>query len=549
MSTGGILLVQPEHILSFKLMGLECLITGKDAVGRSLLNTQKYFDTSTRDIVDESDENFSVKFELIYTMGMQRPVELSPERWICIQQVLDLVRAFAPEVVKEHPLSMEVNERSPGSFPRTRILGYEAQERIFGCIAKRLCETGLHGFPIARQPGTIRKAVYKYITEPGLTADEVGRVESKCPGGFWAESTSKTLLLLRGLIGGGVLAFAFGQKRWRVNYGLDATRYPRTRLAVPFRAKDSPTPRSEFSHPDVVIVLTSLSYYYGGLDDDEVFLAFSHLLKSDQADIEYQAWVKDAPSLPSAFCQLVGINLKDRFQCMEQVFPPLRYAKSVIDYFLAHIVFPKEMKEFPHKLSASGWDIGQIKTHPTTGFSGTNDSRKTLPLHVEHLDLQEQKHTNALVLEHLLQPENSVMLMPPRGKPCSSDAELLLTMVTEMDPTPQVILDVGAQVLELGNLELARKWLEMMPDLQQVQAVVFFDDSDELSVLDRKGKIEALQTSTFAKQLDVCLVFLDEAHTRGTDLKLPEYYKAAVTLGANLTKDRLVQGEPAQSLG
>jgi len=85
MTNGGILLVHPEHILSFKLMGLECLISGKEAVGSSLLSTQEFFDTSSRDIVDESDENFSVKFELIYTMGMQRPIELSPERWTCIQ--------------------------------------------------------------------------------------------------------------------------------------------------------------------------------------------------------------------------------------------------------------------------------------------------------------------------------------------------------------------------------------------------------------------------------------------------------------------------------
>ncbi|KAF9769941.1 hypothetical protein IL306_012560, partial [Fusarium sp. DS 682] len=60
-------------------------------------------------------------------------------------------------------------------------------------------------------------------------------------------------------------------------------------------------------------------------------------------------------------------------------------------------------------------------------------------------------------------------------------------------------------------------------------------------VLDRSGKVEELQTSPFADQLDQCLVFLDEAHTRGTDLRLPANYRAAVTLGANLTKDRLVQ--------
>jgi hypothetical protein len=96
MATGGVLLVQPEHILSFKLMCLECLLLGKESVGNSLLRTQHFFDTSSRDIVDESDENFSPKFELIYTMGTQQPIEFSPERWTCIQQVLALVKKFGP---------------------------------------------------------------------------------------------------------------------------------------------------------------------------------------------------------------------------------------------------------------------------------------------------------------------------------------------------------------------------------------------------------------------------------------------------------------------
>jgi hypothetical protein len=48
--------------------------------------------------------------------------------------------------------------------------------------------------------------------------------------------------------------------------------------------------------------------------------------------------------------------------------------------------------------------------------------------------------------------------------------------------------------------------------------------------------------SPFAKQMDQCLVFLDETHTRETDLKLPASYRAAVTLGPDLTKNRLMQG-------
>ena len=81
MAHRGILLVQPEHILSFKLMGIECLLTNKPEVARSLLSTQQWFHEFSRDIVDESDENFSVKFELIYTMGSQRSIDFAPDRW------------------------------------------------------------------------------------------------------------------------------------------------------------------------------------------------------------------------------------------------------------------------------------------------------------------------------------------------------------------------------------------------------------------------------------------------------------------------------------
>lgn len=324
-----------------------------------------------------------------------------------------------------------------------------------------------------------------------------------------------------------------------MNYGL-ASRSPPSKLAVPYRAKDSPTARSEFSHPDVVIALTSLCYYYGGLTDEDMFTAFAHLVDSDQADAEYQLWVKDAPSLAEAFHQLQGINLKDRLQCILQLFPHLCKGKAVVDYFLSNMVFPKETREFPHKLSVSGWNIGKKKSAVTTGFSGTNDSRRLLPLSVKQLDLPEQKHTNALVLEHLLQLTNGVELLTfTSPKKQVSDTEKLLSTILRLDPPVQVILDVGAQILEYDNCGLAEEWLRLSGPSKE--AVVFVSDSDELCVVDRKGHSDLLQTSPYASRLDACLVFLDENHTRGIDLQMPPDYRAAVTLGAHLTKDRLVQ--------
>lgn len=535
MSSGGVLLMQPEHILSFQLMALECYILGRDDVGRQLTSTLDFLDQNARDIVDESDENFNVRFELIYTMGTQCPIELSPDRWLLLQKVLDLVRLLAPGIAQELPQSFEHQPGKPGSFPRMRILRPDAGTLLNQRLADYICNNGIDALRVSRQPEEIRKAVYTYITKAELNTAEISAVENSL---FWTETTRPPLLLIRGIVACGVLEFVLGQKRWRVNYGLAPRRMPPTQLAVPYRAKDSPSPRSEFSHPDVVIALTSLSYYYDGLSNNDLFVAMGRLMEADQSDVEYQAWVKDADALPDAFKQLQGINLKDRPLCISEVFPPLRRAKAVIDFFLAHIVFPKQMKEFPHKLSASGWDLGKRKGRPVTGFSGTNDSRCVLPTDVHHLDHPDQTHTNALVLEHILRPDNGVQLMEP-ASPGTSDAEHLLTTVLQLTSPVQVILDVGAQIIELTNIQVAKTWLRMHDATKE--AAVFVDEHDELCVVDREGRIDLLRASSFFTRLDVCLIFLDEAHTRGIDLRLPPDYRAAVTLGAGLTKDRLVQ--------
>jgi hypothetical protein len=539
MKSGGVLLAQPEHILSQKLMGIDCLLSGREEVGRILLDTQLFLNLNTRDIVDESDEVFSTKFELIYTMGTQQPIELSPDRWVLIQKVLSLMARIVPQIQKSSPDSIEVDYHSEGCFPKTRLLRQDALDSLSDKLSNEICNVGLPGLPVIDHQKN-RDAVIKYISTASLSSEEIDSVEN-CSN-LYNDLTNGPLLLLRGLIAEGILGFAFEHKRWRVNYGITHIRQPATRLAVPYRAKDSPAPRSEFSHIDVVIVLTCLSYYYGGLSDDDLFLCFEHLMKLDQADSEYSEWIQSAPNIPEAFHCLIGVNIKDGYQVTHHLFPHLRYSKNVIDYFLAHIVFPKEMKEFPHKLSASGWDIGQQKIHPTTGFSGTNDSRHLLPLEIKQLDLDDQRHTNALVLERLLQSKNSVELMS-RQKEEAQSSKTFLTFVQSLKPPVHVILDVGAQIIELTNIEVAKEWLKISVISEEKEAVVFFDDDDELRVIDRKGYFEKLQTSPYSHRLDLCFIYLDEAHTRGTDLKLPADYRAAVTLCPHLTKDRLVQGK------
>jgi hypothetical protein len=465
MHTGGILLVQPEHILSFELMGLERLLSSNSKVGNAMIQIQDWLQANSRDILDESDEILSVRFELVYTIDVERHIEFSPDRWAIIQHVLELVGRFAHQVLDRFPHGLEVLPAQPGSFPRIRILQALAGEELLEIVARQLCENGLPGMPVWNLPQRVRTVLSRFLTDPELNATAIALVREASLG---SESMRNSLLLLRGLFACGILRFALEQKRWRVNYGLDLSR---TMLAVPYHAKDNPAPRAEFSHPDATIVLTCLSYYYGGLSDEQIRSSFEALLQLDCATDEYARWVQDSPGLPAAFREITSINLSNEGQCSKEVFPPLRFARGIINFYMSTIVFPAEMREFPHKLTLSGWDIARKKVHPTTGFSGTNDSRYILPLSIAQCDLPPQLSTNAKVLNCLLRRENSFLDIRQISDTGVLDVEALLRMALTLDPPVRVILDVGAQVLELQNEDMARTWLSRVPEYD-AQAVI-----------------------------------------------------------------------------
>ncbi|ESZ91788.1 hypothetical protein SBOR_7826 [Sclerotinia borealis F-4128] len=531
---GSILLLQPEHLLSYELMGFDRLLSGELELGKILIESQDWLYANSRDILDESDEILSIRRELIYTIGVQRAIDFSPERWNIIQYVLEMLSLSAKHVLEQFPHGLEVIPSPPGGLPRLRILQTAAGEKLLENVARQLCENGLKGVPVWTLSEKLKTALFMFLTDPSQSALSLNVLQKSR---FWSESIGSSLLLLKGLFAHGILRFVLEQKRWRVNYGLDPSR---SMLAVPYHAKDSPEARSEFSHPDTTIVLTCLSYYYSGLSDQQIYSSFAVLLQSDDAQEKYDRWVEDSPELPGPFKHITGVNLSDAGQCSRELFPPLRFSKGIINFYLSVLVFPKEMKEFPHKLSSSGWDIARKKSHPTTGFSGTNDSRYVLPLSIDQRDSPKQLSTNAAMLDCLLRPENSFIDIEQFSATGVLDAEVLLGIISNLRPQVRVIIDVGAQVLELENEEMAKEWLSRVPE-SQAQAAIFFDNRNEIWVLSRDGRKEPLLMSPFSKQMDQCLVYLDESHTRGTDLKLPPNYRAIVTLGPGLVKDRLVQ--------
>ena len=83
------------------------------------------------------------------------------------------------------------------------------------------------------------------------------------------------LLALRGMLGCGLLVHCL-ERRNRKDYG---QRPGDRRMAVPYRAADTPSERSQFGHPDVAIICTILAYYDDGLTEEQVRHIFETLLE------------------------------------------------------------------------------------------------------------------------------------------------------------------------------------------------------------------------------------------------------------------------------
>lgn len=167
-------------------------------------------------------------------------------------------------------------------------------------------------------------------------------------------------------------------------------------------------------------------------------------------------------------------------------------------------------------------------------FSGTNDTKLLLPRTIQQRDLPKLLGTNGKVLENLLRPENDHY----EGLESHISAKTVIKKMVAGNI--KVLLDVGAVMLELSNEKVADEWMKQCVD---IDAVVFFDDKDHLLVKTRlASRPVQFETSPFRNRLDRCGIYLDEIHTRGTDLKIPLGTIAVVTLGKGVRKDTLAQG-------
>lgn len=170
------------------------------------------------------------------------------------------------------------------------------------------------------------------------------------------------------------------------------------------------------------------------------------------------------------------------------------------------------------------------------GFSGTADNRQLLPLGVQQYDDEWLKHTDGRALRSLCDPGMggpSQVRMVKEKEPLKILEEILLSTNT---PQVSVLIDCGALLTGMSNRQVAQGVLDLC---SWFRAAIYFDDDNQILVLDRDGKDTPLAKSPL--QPAHGFTYLDDKHTRGTDLRFAPDAVGAVTICKKTTKDRLVQ--------
>jgi hypothetical protein len=294
-------------------------------------------------------------------------------------------------------------------------------------------------------------------------------------------------------------------------------------------------------------LFTCLAFYYSGLNYHQFCESLQHILTSHDPPTEYDKWTCGSDTLPEALRHWNIINIDEQGQ-IKELWRHLRLNRNVLDHYMNNYVFPAHAKQFSIKLQASGWDLplfsncqlggNKALRARTTGFSGTNDNKMMLPLTIRQDDLPKLTQTNAEVLTYLLQDRSrKYIIATSQGKRLTE--ENLLRKIAAM--RIRILIDAGAYILEMSNDNLVKAWLDIDT---QAKAAVFFGADNRAWVQYRGGKAKVpLLATAFAEKLDDCLVYLDEAHTRGIDLKLPQNARGSLTLALGQTKDHTVQGK------
>lgn len=267
----GIILTLPEYRLSFQLKIYESVSKSNLESAQQLIETHQWINANVRNILDESDAILHAKYQLIYTDGNRLRIDGGAQRWLVIQALLKRVPVHMKRLHAEHTEKcVEFNTdylKKNSIYGATKVSSRDdvftpcriLDESMFSKLKDALIDDFIEAKTEIMFP-SIPESVKRQLRII-LSRREINEETFESTIRPFDTIPRNTLLILSGLLRFEVLKLVL-TKRWRVNYGVNEK--GRSKMAIPFKAKDVAAEQTEFGHADVAICLTQLSYYYSG---------------------------------------------------------------------------------------------------------------------------------------------------------------------------------------------------------------------------------------------------------------------------------------------
>jgi len=588
----GVFVMAPEHRLSMynKQRELASSHSAEDLqVAALLAEIESPRRVEMVDVFDEVDELLHHRYKLVYALGKHERLSASEVRFSAISAVLRAV-AFDSELaalLEQKDIiegGMDSLAASPRcEFPPLRLVSGTRLEGALPELLKRIVRAlrRTDNTPELRWLASCSNADFEqlsdYMCDQRVQCIATRRGDKlELPSGLrLSKDQWSDVLALRGLLAYGTLAHCL-KLRYRVDYGLrsleDAENgAPRLgkRLAVPFRAANTPAERAEFAHPDSAVILTQLSYYRQGLNRQQFQEALAALLAlgpSAQHAIYNETWLplcaKQMDDADRTMLDSVEkLDLSNSVQ-IDTAWKYFSHNYEVVNHWLARCVLPRETAQFPMTLEANAWTLARDPAR-SYGFSGTNDNALLLPLSMQkpvpEMIPEELRATNGGMLDLLCLHRNSEYFELPSPTPQAGDHEIspvcraLLEEVVSRKRETEIsaLIDTGALLGGVSNITAAKFLIRELERRRHekpcARGVVFFNDATldhthqaGWCVMGPRFQVWALARSPIAAR--DAIVLFDQPRCRGADFRLKNNAVALLTVGPTSTKDQLIQG-------
>ena len=507
------------------------------------INSMKYVD-----VLDEVDEILRTKNKLIYAVGQQTKLPSKESRLNVMQALLGTISSSEKvrRLLSDPTLVQGEVGSDMGSFKEFRIIRGETFTGLERRFIQILLEELIGKPPIElewmKKLRLSKQAVVDYVTKPEVKFSAWSEIDSNC---------HDDILALRGFLASGLLVHCL-MRRNRVDYGVRRSGGKQRLMAVPFRACETPSLRAEFGHPDCALMYTCLCYYYDGLNSEQVFEAFSHLLHSDFGESTktkyYEDWFKvfkDNPCQmpPEHRERLDDVAKLDLTNTILMSLLNWYFSKNrkTINFWLNHCVFPIETKQFPYRLEATAWDIANNSVNQVSGFSGTNDDRLIMPSSLKWVEQREDLSligTDGKMLHLLLKSHLECIEISSRTPQWEQVIEAVVSRVANDDGSRRTCALIDAGALMAGASDNEKVATRLADKLDK--GIIYFDiPKNGWWVRDKHGRAWPKHASPIHERDG--FVYFDESRTRGADMKLNINSCAVLTLGPQMCKDKLMQ--------